>query len=276
MQMNNRNTVLFETVLEGNSSDLISASELRRKVLYALSYKNNAYDDAHEYYKYLCGFMMPNIVTKKSVLFVWNGKTSSCWQFEKIHILSILSHWAQEKAVESDAKEAKHWIKRCIEHERDSLFTLNSYTWTDTDNAMLPMLHHRYHLAKLFLYASDYYFNMYSFKEHLVPIRKSYQMLELASRVWANLEYVELNHRKALTLRHIAIDMGEDKAGERVGLLKKACELYPGKEELMNDLKLYQQQNDHVYYQPVTVTEVIPLLSLEDSFQSVSNILGQP
>lgn len=273
--MNNRNTVLFETVLEGSPRDLIKASELRRKMLYALSYKNNAYDDAYEYYKYLCGFLIPTNVTKKSVLFVWNDKTSSCWQFEKIHILSILSHWAHERAAESDTREAKHWIKRCIEHARDSLFTLNSYTWIDSDNAMLPMLHHRYHLAKLFLYTSDYFFNMYTFKEHVVPIRKSFQMLELASRVWANLEYVELDHRRALTLRHIALELGDDKAGERVGLLQKACELYQGNEELMNDLRLYQQQNDHVYYQPVTCAETIPLLSLEDSFQSVSNILAQ-
>ena len=85
----------------------------------------------------------------------------------------------------------------------------------------------------------------------------------------------KLDHRRALTLRHIALELGDDKAGERVGLLQKACELYQGNEELMNDLRLYQQQNDHVYYQPVTCAETIPLLSLEDSFQSVSNILAQ-
>ena len=271
-KMNSKNAILFETIIRGDTKGLIKASELRRKIMHGLSYENNMYEECVSYLDLLNSFMKPNTLSKKPVLFSWNNTSSSCWQYEKLHILSMLSHWAHQKAVAADAKEAKPWFKRCVEHELDALRCLNRYRWKDTEISILPMMQERYHIAKAFIYASDYYYNMYAYKESLAPIKKSYQMLEIASRVWKKLEYTNLAEREALLLRQMAIAEKEDNCGERVALMKQAVDLCSN-DEILKDYNLWKQQNDSVYYQKEETSQTISLISLEDSFQVLSNIV---
>lgn len=270
--MNSKNAILFETIIRGDTKELIRASELRRKIIHGLKYNNNMYDECVSYLELLNSFMKPNTLSKKPVLFAWNNTSSSCWQYEKMHILSLLSHWAHIKAVTLDTKEANPWFKRCVQHELDSLRCLNRYRWKDTEISLLPMMQERYHIAKAFIYASDYYYNMYDFKECLAPIKKSYQMLELASQIWKNLDYNHLQEREALTLRQMAIKLEEDKCGERVALMKKAVDLCSS-DEIVKDYNMWKQQNDSVYYHKEETSQTISLISLEDSFQVLSNIM---
>lgn len=271
--MNSKHTILFETIVQGDTKNLIKASELRRKIMHGLSYTQNVYDECLEYLSLLSDFMKPKVTIKKPVLFIWNNKTSSCWQFEKLHILSLLSHWAHERAVSLEPKEAKEWFKKCVNHELDSLKCLNHYLWKDTSISIMPLMQERYHIAKAFIYASDYYYNMYSFKESYHPIKKSYQLLEVASKVWKNFDYKHLPEREALVLKQMAEQLGDDKCGEKVAIMQKAVDICSN-EEIQKHYNLWKQQNDSVYYQKEVTDQTISLISLEDSFQCLSNIVS--
>jgi len=268
----NKHAILFETIVKGNTKELIRASELRRKIMHGLNFKNNMYDECVEYLDLLNDFMKPNTMSKKPVLFVWNNKSSSCWQFEKLHILSLLSHWAHDKAVSLEPSEAKHYFAYSVGYEMESLKCLNNYLWKDTDIAIMPIVQDRYHIARALIYASDYYFNMYSFKECLPPIKKSFQLLEIASRIWKKMDYGNLKEREALLYRQMALKLEDDKSGEKVALLSKAKELFTN-EEIVKDYEMWKQQNDSVYYQVEETSQTISLISLEDSFQCLLNIV---
>ena len=121
------------------------------------------------------------------------------------------------------------------------------------------------------LYASDYYYNMYTFKEVLSPIRMSYQLMEIASRTWKKLEYSQLNRRHALALKHKAESLKDDECGQKVALLEQALGL-DNSEDIKNAFDKYKDDNDSVYYKTVTTELTISCLSLEDSFQSLLNI----
>tara|TARA_B110000008_G_scaffold279776_1_gene328561 strand:+ start:151 stop:474 length:324 start_codon:yes stop_codon:yes gene_type:complete len=105
----------------------------------------------------------------------------------------------------------------------------------------------------------------------LPPIKKSYQMIELASRLWKKTDQSQLNVRKALTLKHIAEELTDDECGERVALMKQAVELHDVKE--LNDMyKLWKEQNDSVYYNVEETDKTISCLSVQDSFQTLLSI----
>ena len=129
----------------------------------------------------------------------------------------------------------------------------------------------RYHLSMALIYASDYFFNIYTFKECLLPVKKSYQLLELASRLWKKNDYQQLNIRHALTLKHMAEEIEDDKCGEKVALMEQALKLH-NSEEIRKAHSLWSQQNESVYYDAVKTDKTISCLSVQDSFQNLSSI----
>ena len=267
----NTNDIYFERHVCYDGKRLIKASELRRKVVQAIKTNKNAFDPCLEYYKLLCKIAVPETKLKKDLLFVWNGNNSSCWKFEKLHIMHLLANWAQDKGIDLSPKEAKPWFSKAIYYEIQSLKVLNAYIWIDQSIRNLSILQDRYHLANALVYASDYYYNMYTFKNMLAPIKKSYQMIELASRLWKKTDQTQLNARKALTLKHIAEELTDDECGERVALMRQAVELHDVKE--LNDMyKLWKEQNDSVYYNVEETDKTISCLSVQDSFQILLSI----
>lgn len=263
--------IYFERHVCYDSKKLIAASELRRKVVQALKMNKNGYNSCYEYYNLLCKMAVPETKLKKSILFIWNGYNSSCWQFEKLHIMQLLSHWAHDNGVENNPKDAKPWFSKAIHYEMQSLKILNAYQWVDPTITSLPILQYRYHLANALTYASDYYYNMYTFKEVLIPIKKSYQTMELASRLWKKTDQTQLKVRKALTLKHMAEELTDDECGERVALMKQALALHDVK-ELQDLYNLWKQQNDSVYYNVEETERTISYPSVLDSFQTLLNI----
>ena len=269
------NSIYFERHVEYDNSKLIQASELRRKVVQAIDYNNNGYDNCERYYSLLCDIMKGPTKVKNSILFIWNDCNSSCWKFEQLHILDLLSHWAHDKAVEKDPKEAKIWFKNAVSKELEAVKILNTYLWKDPSVSQLRIMQQRYHLARAMIYASDYYFNMYTFKELLAPVKKSYQMMELASRLWKQMDggYDQLDTRHALCLKLTADELNDDRCGEKVALMEKALKMH-NTDEMRQSYNLWKQQNDSVYYNEVKTDVEITCLSLSDSFQillSISN-----
>ena len=264
--------VFFERHVNFNNKQLILASELRRKVTQGLQHNENMYSKAEEYFNLLDKIASHDTTLKHPILFVWNGKSSSCWNFEKLHILSLLSTWAHDKGVRVEPKETKKWFSKSVQYEMQSILALHTYQWKDADVSILPILQHRYHLAKALLYASDYYYNMYTFKQVLLPIKMSYQLMEIATRIWKKLEYSQLNRRHALTLKHTAETLSDDDCGQKVALMEHAFEL-----EQSDDIKAtfdkFKDDNDSVYYKDVKSDITISCLSLEDSFQTLLNII---
>lgn len=268
--MNTRD-IYFERHVLYDGKKLIKASELRRKVVQALKTNKTAFEPCLEYYNLLCKIAVPETKLKKDILFVWNGHNSSCWKFEKLHIMHLLANWAHDTGIDLSPKEAKPWFSKAIYYELQTIKVLNSYIWIDQNIRCLPILQDRYHLANALVYASDYYYNMYTFKEMLAPIKKSYQFIELASRLWKKIDKSQLNVRKALTLKHIAEELTDDECGERVALMKQAVELHDVKE--LHDLyKLWKEQNDSVYYNVEETDKTISCLSVQDSFQILLSI----
>ena len=241
----NTSDIYFERHVEYDSKKLIHLSELRRKVVQSVNHSKNGYSSCLEYINLLDEIMKHDTKLTNNILFIWNGHNSSCWKFEKIHILQLLSHWAHDIAVNNPPKEAKEWFSKSVSHEIESIKTLNTYSWRDSTVAQLPIMQDRYHLAKVLIYASDYFFNMYTFKEILLPHKRSYQLIELANRLWKRLDYDQLNVRHALTLKHVAEELDDDKCGERVALMEQALQLHENT-ALREAHNLWKQQNDGV------------------------------
>lgn len=267
----NTNTVYFERHVKSDSRKLIRASELRRKLVQSAVHGKNGYDTCYKYYQLLNDIMRTDTRLKSPILFEWNGYNSTCWKFEKLHILQMLSRWSHEIAVDKNPKEAKDWFSKAVFFETQMVKCLNGYQWVDPSISLLPIMNQRFHLSNAFLYASDYYFNMYNFKASLAPVKKSYQMLEIASRVWKKREYDQLNRRKALCLKHMAEELEDDKCGERVALMEEAMQLCED-DEIKEKYELWKQQNESVYYNQVSTDKTISCLSLQDSIQSLCSI----
>ncbi len=263
--------IYFERHVDYDSKKLIRMSELRRKVVQAIQLNKNDYDHCIKYYNMLCDIMKIDTKINNDILFMWNNNNSSCWKFEKIHILKLLSQWAHDTAVNKPPKEAKEWFSKAVNLELDAIKTLKTYSWRDGTIAGLPIMQDRYHIAMALTYASDYYFNMYTFKEVLLPVKKSYQLMELAYRLWKKNDYEQLNIRHAITLKHMAEELEDDQCGERVALMERALELHES-EELRKAYTLWFQQNESVYYNEVKTDKTISCLSLQDSFQNLSSI----
>jgi hypothetical protein len=263
--------IYFERHVDHDSKKLIRMSELRRKVVQALELSKNGYEHCMEYYTHLDSIMDSGTTLNSSILFVWDNSNSSCWKFEKLHILKLLSHWAHDLAVDKQPKEAKDWFSKAVGFEIESIKTLRTYSWRDSSIGGLPIMQDRYHLSMALVYASDYFFNMYTFKESYVPVKKSYQLLELASRLWKKNDYEQLNTRHALTLKHMAEDLEDDNCGEKVALMEQALKLHET-ESIRKAYNLWSQQNDSVYYNEVKTDKTISFLSLPDSFQNLSSI----
>lgn len=263
--------IFFERHVKFNNRELIKASELRRKVTQGVTHNENMYAKSEEYYKLLSKIAVDTTTLKHPLLFLWNGKSSSCWNFEKLHVLTLMSNWAHDNGIKKEPKEAKQWFAKAVKHEMQSLLVLNTYLWKDSDVQTLPILQYRYHLAKALLFASDYYYNMYTFKQVLSPIRMSYQLMEIASRVWKKLEYSQLNRRHALTLKHHVESLGDDECGQKVALMEQAVSL-DNDSELKTALDKYKGDNDAVYYKEVKSDFTVPCLSLEESFQILLNV----
>lgn len=257
--------IYFEKFLEYDDKKLINASEFRRKVLQSIQHDKNGFDMCLKYYELLCEFMQRDIKLKEKILFIWNDNNSTCFQFEKLHILKLLSHWAHDLAIQKTPKEAKQWFSKAVKYELESLKTTYVYKWMDPSNIILPIMRDRYHIAKALIYASDFYFNMYTFKQILFPVEKSYQLLELASRIWKKMDYGQMKKRHALVLKHMATELKDDQCGERLALMEKALQLYET-DELKKLNNLWRQQNESVYYKSVETNLTITCLSLKDSF----------
>jgi len=263
--------IYFERYVDHNSKNLIRMSELRRKVVQAIELDKNAYNQCMEYYSHLDDLMKTDCKLNSAILFVWNNNNSSCWKFEKMHILKLLSHWAHDTATDKPPKEAKGWFSKAVGFEIEAIKTLRTYSWRDSSIAGLPIMQDRYHLSMALIYASDYFFNMYTFKESYLPVKKSYQAIEMASRLWKNNDYDQLNIRHALTLKHMAEDLEDDNCGEKVALMEQALKLHES-ESLRKAYSLWSQQNESVYYNEVKTDKTISYLSLQDSFQTLLSI----
>lgn len=263
--------IYFEKYLDYDSKKLIEASELRRKVLQSIQHGNNGFVNCLKYYTLLCEFMHRDTKMKSNILFIWNDNNSTCFQFEKLHVLELLSHWAHDLAIDKGPKEAKQWFSKAVSYELEAINTIRVYNWMDPSNTILPIMQDRYHLAKALIYASDFYFNMYTFKEVLFPVKKSYQLIELASRIWKKMDYEQMKVRHALTLKHMAEGLQDEQCGERVALMETALQLYEN-EELKKIYNLWRQQNESVYYNTVETKLGITCLSLKESLPNLLTV----
>lgn len=271
--MMNTVPIYFERILKGDNTSLIKASELRRKVSQAIEYKTNGYDTCLNYYAELKNIINSNLECVEQPLFIWGEHSTTCWLYEQLNILTLLSQWSIEKTKDTTPKEAKDWYLKAVRYEMDAMRILKKYLWKDSSISPLPIMQDRFHLSKAILYASDYYYNMYKFKECLAPIKRSYQLTEMASYVWKGLVLDDkLKPRKALALRQIAHSLTDDECGQRVALMEEANDLLPTDVNISNDLKLWTGQNESVYYNKVETDKSINVLSLHDFFQILSTM----
>ena len=271
--MKNTSPIFFERILKGDNTKLIKASELRRKVSQSIEYNNNGYDHCAEYYEELKKIIDSNAECIEQPLFTWGDESTTCWLFEQINILRLLSHWSIEKTKQLEPKEAKQWYLKAVNYEMESLSILKKYLWKDSIISNLPIMQDRFHLSRAILYAGDYYHNMYKFKECLEPIKRAYQLTELASHTWKGLIVDDqMKSRKALTLRQMAHKLTDDDCGERVALMEEAHTLLPNDINIVNDLKLWKDQNESVYYDKVETDKQITFLSLHEFFRILSTM----
>ena len=253
--------MLFEHHLNGDTSNLIQMSELRR---------DSSVDSQERYASMLDELVNTPFTLKKPVLFNWYDRNSSCWKFEQTRLKTELAEtYIQDSKKcfdEGDFKSAKKHLERAIELQKDSLNLSLSWKYKDEAVQGMPELNPRYVLSRIFRTKAFYYHTLYSFKTNEAAILRAYQLSEISSRLWkVSADDTYMNKLKCLWY-HTKATNTED-FGERISYSSKAVEL--NDPAIKNDHEKWEQQNNTVYFKKIEEVEEPAVLSINAALEIV-------
>lgn len=268
----------YEKLIESDkieNKDLIKLSELRRKVCL----DNRKIDVVEEYYdkfKQVAKKVRYNrIPLIKHPSFEWNGFTSSNWAFERVNIEHLLVQMTLDDAYSTDDVKTKNkYYLQAMKHSHACIQTVLSNLFTDSENRLYKVMNIRYHLSNLFSIAADRFHNAHTYKNNIIAVKKAYQLKELSSIVWKSADSKKiLTQYKANALLEIATRMEDDKCGEKVALLQTVIYEDECPENVINQHKLWDDQNNQVYFQPVHTDVELKTITLEEAFHTLQESL---
>jgi len=263
------NTIYFEKMLEDekiSNKTLIALSEARRRDFSKIV---NV-----EHYKELFNAVARDVKYKRIPImthpvFEWNNVTSTNWNFERLQVENLLVElYTNKMRNTADPKEAVKLCDIALKHRLDTAWSLETFGWAPSELRSTSIMNVRYHLSELFKTAAMKYYSMFTFKENKTAIKYAYQLDEIGSRLWGG----ELKDFKymSLALRSMAMDIPDDQIGERIALLNKV-KGKPGVPGTIDaDLIAWAEQNNRVYFTPVSTEKKLPVLSLEEAFNIVT------
>lgn len=268
----------YEKLIESDkisNKELIKLSELRRKVLL----KGVEISTIESYYTHFLQISKKlrynRVQLLKHPTFTWNGYTSSNWLFEKLNIENLMSSTYLNQVTElEDVKEKNRAYVNAIKYTKSALETLHSNLFVENDNMIYEVSNKRFQLSKLFNICSDRFYNAYTFKANKTAIVKAYQFKELSNAIWKQVDVNEvLTKYKAKALLQMAMQLEDDQCGERVALLQSVILNNACPEDVANQHKLWNDQNNQVYYQAVQTEIELHPISLQEAFHTLQETL---
>ena len=277
------NTEVFYERIISNSPHtefLIKTSEDRRRLHANMKTNTNVFEAAEEYeknFERLCSLLKAcNTVVDEQPLFTWNDIHSSNWYFEHIHILDVYYNACIKYNGSLKEKAAKY--KRGVSICNKAIVLNNRYKWKDEINIQEKLFISRYWLSRMAFSAGKYYEAMYDYSEQEnkpVPlsIERAYQFVELSNKIWQdNTDNIE-KKLKARYSYSLALNMSDDKCGERLALLKPVVDNKDTPQIIIDQYNTWLKQNSSVYFQDIDTNIQLNHSSVANFLQVISSLL---
>tara|TARA_B100000902_G_scaffold220954_1_gene209838 strand:+ start:6138 stop:6974 length:837 start_codon:yes stop_codon:yes gene_type:complete len=215
---------------------------------------------------------------KSHPTFTYKSVKSANWTVELLRIATTYRDLLLEKADETeDLKEKNRMLLQALQVSNDCSRYSTSILF-DTDRVKtLKELNPQYHLSRTLSIAADRFFNMNTYKNNGLAIKRAFQLKELSYLLWKNEGDIEdVIKYKALALLSMTSKMQDDDCGQKIALLEGIVTKDACPEEVKTEYEKLMQQNRSVYYTPVTTDKTLETISLEEAFHILSKCFESP
>ena len=215
---------------------------------------------------------------KSHPTFTYKSVKSANWTVELLRIATTYRDLLLEKADKTeDLKEKNRMLLQALQVSNDCSRYSTSILF-DTDRVKtLKELNPQYHLSRTLSIAADRFFNMNTYKNNGLAIKRAFQLKELSYLLWKNEGDIEdVIKYKALALLSMTSKMQDDDCGQKIALLEGIVTKDACPEEVKTEYEKLMQQNRSVYYTPVTTDKTLETISLEEAFHILSKCFESP
>ena len=215
---------------------------------------------------------------KSHPTFTYKSVKSANWTVELLRIATTYRDLLLEKADETeDLKEKNRMLLQALQVSNDCSRYSTSILF-DTDRVKtLKELNPQYHLSRTLSIAADRFFNMNTYKNNGLAIKRAFQLKELSYLLWKNEGDIEdVIKYKALALLSMTSKMQDDDCGQKIALLEGIVTKDACPEQVKTEYEKLMQQNQSVYYTPVTTDKTLETISLEEAFHILSKCFESP
>lgn len=278
--------ILFEKLIQDGSiknSVLIRVSQHRRSLFQSILHNRDLYNCGKDYYESYTNLTeemkQEDSRLIKQPLFQWNNHGSTSWLYEKLNVEHVVADACFKKALKLESlKDRRNMLQEAIKYGKKCFGTLNEYHWEDTSLKYLPIFQERYHLCHIYKYASYYYKTVNDFSEKEkgessgIAVKRAWEYMDVACNIWDAPEVVDdLFILKCKCLHQLASQLTDDLCGEKVALLKPVQNNKLTPVDVVNQYKLWKQQNDQVYFGKEETDKTLTSVSLMDLFHTLPN-----
>lgn len=231
-----------------------------------------------KYKKLLHTVRYRRVKLKSHPTFTYKSVKSANWTVELLRIATTYRDLLLEEADKiEDLKEKNRTLLQALQVSNDCSRYSTSILF-DTDRVQtLKELNPQYHLSRTLSIAADRFFNMNTFRNNCLAIKRAFQLKELSYLLWKNEGDIEdIIKYKALALLSMTSKMEQDDCGQKIALLEGIVTKDTCPEEVKTEYEKLIQQNQSVYYTPVTTDKTLETISLEEAFHILSKCFESP
>ena len=260
-----------------STKDLIKLSEHQRAFNKKPTLKS-AEMYLEKYKKLLHAVRYRRVQLKQHPTFEYKSIKSANWTIELLRIATTFRDLLLEEADKiEDLKAKNRTLLQALKISNDCSRYSTSVLF-DTDRVKtLKELNPQYHLSQTLSIAADRFFNMNTYKNNSLAIKRAFQLKELSYLLWKKEEDVEdVIKYKALALLAMTRKMQDDDCGQKIALLEGIVTKDSCPEEVKTEYEKLLQQNQSVYYTPVTTDKKLETISLEEAFHILSKCFESP
>lgn len=210
--------------------------------------------------------------------FEFKSTKSANWTVELLRIATKYRDLLLEEADKiEDLKEKNRTLLKALKVSNDCSRYSTSVLFDTERVKTLKELNPQYHLSRTLSIGADRFFNMNAYKNNCLAIKKAFQLKELSYLLWKNEENIhDLIKYKALALLSMTRKMENDDCGQKIALLQGIVTKDSCPEEVKTEYEKLLQQNQSVYYAPVTTDKTLETISLKEAFHILSKCFGTP
>jgi len=228
--------------------------------------------------KLVCTVRYRRIPLKQHPTFTFGNIKSTNWTMELIRVSSTYKNMLKQAAKgQDDLKDKNRTLLQALQLSNDCSRYAESIAFDTESNRSYKQLNPQYHLSQTMGIAADRFFNINSFRDNALAIKRAFQLKELSFLLWKNDEDIEdVIKYKAKALLAMAMSLEDDECGQKIALLEGIVTKDPCPEEVKSEYEKWKQQNESVYYKPVTTDLKLDVIDLEEAFRILSKSFECP